>query len=206
MIRSLMLAVALAATSAVVSPARAADAPEIAVDARNPAPTVALSTLGHFELAPVAMGEPWTKFDANVEARNHLQANIDERVPPLLATWNAKNAGSRTLRITPEVTDVRFISGGKRFWGGAFAGGSWMLVTVHLTDAATGEAIADPRFYQQANAWGAAYSFGATDKHMLIRLAAMLEDYLRANYDAPVGGLVRVAPGHEADLDEAKSK
>lgn len=204
MIRPFILGAMLALASVAV-PARAADAPEFAVDARNPAPAVALKAFDRFELVPVAMGESWAKFEANVAAKNNLQANLDERLPPLLASWNGKGTTKgRTLRIAPEVTDVRFITGGKRFWGGAFAGSSWMLVTVHLTDAATGESIGDPKFYQQANAFGAAYSFGATDKHMIIRLSGMIEDYLRKNYDAPVGGLIRVAPGHEEDLGEKK--
>lgn len=180
-------------------PALAAEEPKIADDARNPAPAATLNSYQRFELAPVAMGTPFTEYKGNQVALEKLQANIDERVKPLVGEWNARDPGAqaRTLRIEPQIRYIRFISGGKRFWGGAFAGGSSILLKVKLTDAATGEVIAEPDFYQHANAFGAAWSFGGTDKHMLIRISAMLADYLKNNYATAVGGAVSVAPGHE---------
>jgi hypothetical protein len=173
--------------------------PKIADDARNPPPMVALNAFQRFELAPVAMGEPWKDQKANELARSNLQANIDERANPLFAEWNAMPAGDapRTLKVEPEIGYIRFITGGKRFFGGAFAGGSGILVKMKLTDAGTGEVIAEPQFYQSANAFSATYTFGAMDKHMLIRISAMVADYLKRNYEAPVGGAIMVAPGHE---------
>lgn len=180
-------------------PALAVEEPKIADDARNPAPAATLNSYQRFELAPVAMGTPFTEYKGNQVALEKLQANIDERVKPLVGEWNARDPGAqaRTLRIEPQIRYIRFISGGKRFWGGAFAGGSSILLNVKLTDAATGEVIAEPDFYQHANAFGAAWSFGGTDKHMLIRISAMLADYLKNNYATAVGGAVSVAPGHE---------
>jgi hypothetical protein len=35
---------------------------------------------------------------------------------------------------------------------------------------------------------GAAWSFGATDKAMLVRVAGMITNYVRNNYGAAVGG------------------
>lgn len=200
-------AAVLSATAiAFAMPAAAArvDPPAIEKDARNPPPAVALRAFQRFELAPVAMGAPWTGQPANEKALQNLQANIDERAGPVVAGWNARAAGDapRTLKIAPEIAYVRFITGGKRFMAGAFAGNSGILVKATLSDAASGEVIAVPQFYQSANAFGAAYSFGATDKHMLIRISAMLADYLKANYDAPVGGAVMVAPGHEDASDD----
>lgn len=180
-------------------PAHAVEEPKIAEDARNPAPATTFNSFQRFELAPVAMGAPFTEYKGNQVALEKLQANIDERVKPLVGEWNAGDAGAqpRTLKIEPQIRYIRFISGGKRFWGGAFAGGSSILLKVKLTDAASGEVIAEPDFYQHANAFGAAWSFGGTDKHMLIRISAMLEDYLKNNYATAVGGAVSVAPGHE---------
>lgn len=184
--------------------AHAADAPRIEEpkiedDARNPPPKAALNAYQRFELSPVAMGAPFTEYDSNKVALEKLQANIDERVKPLVGEWNARTAGEapRTLKIDPEIGYIRFISGGKRFWGGAFAGASAILLKVKLTDAATGEVVGEPEFYQHANAFGAAWSFGGTDKHMLIRISAMVEDYLKNNYADAVGSAVSVAPGHE---------
>ena len=60
--------------------------------------------------------------------------------------------------------------------------------TVKLTDRTTGETIAEPEFYQHANAQGAAWSFGGTDKAMLGRETQLIADYLKDNYDHAVGG------------------
>jgi hypothetical protein len=164
-------------------------------NAENPPPAVPLDTFARFEIRPITMDAPYAGQDPNEAAKASIQANLDLRVQPVLAQWNAQPAGSdaRTLRIEPEIRHIRYISGGKRFWGGAFAGGSAVLMTVKLTDAATGQLIAEPEFYQHANKMGAAWSFGATDKAMLIRIGSMVTDYLQKNYSQAVGGSTSVA-------------
>lgn len=156
----------------------------------NPAPAVSLNSFQRFEVTPIAMDAPYAGQEANEVAKDSIQANFDQRVQPVLADWNAKpaEAAPKTLKIEPTIRHVKFISGGKRFWAGAFAGGSAVLMTVKLSDAQTGELIAEPEFYQHANKMGAAWSFGATDKAMLVRVAAMMVNYLQANYAATVGG------------------
>lgn len=170
----------------------------------NPPPSTALQAFDRFELAPFTMDAPYAGQDANEEAKTRLQTNLDERLPPVLAEWNAKPAKGtppRTLKIEPTIRHVKFISGKARFWAGAFAGGTAVLVTVKLSDAATGEVIAEPEFYQHANAMGAAWSYGATDKAMLIRTTDMITDYVKANYPTAVGG-----PTGKEDADQDKKK
>jgi hypothetical protein len=157
----------------------------------NPPPSVALNTFDKFEISPIAMGAPYAGQDANEDAKKRVQANLDEKVQPMLAQWNAaeaKNTPPKTLKIEPTIRHVKFIGGAARFWAGAAAGGSAVLMTVKLSDAASGEVIAEPEFYQHANKFGAAYSFGATDKNMLVREAELVAEYLRANYASAVGG------------------
>ena len=156
--------------------------------ATNPAPSMALDSFSHFVVEPIAMGAPYAGQDANEVAKQRLQANLDQQLQPLLAKWNAQPADAgKTLKILPEIRHIKFITGGKRFWGGAFAGGSAVLMTVKLVDA-KGSVIAEPEFYQHANKMGAAWSFGATDKAMLIRLAELVAQYLESNYPQAVGG------------------
>jgi len=161
----------------------------------NPPPAMPLNTFVRFEIRPITMDAPYAGQEGNEVAKNSIQANLDLRVQPVLAQWNAQPAGSdaRTLRMEPEIRHIRYITGGKRFWGGAFAGSSAVLMTVKLTDAATGQVIAEPEFYQHANKMGAAWSFGATDKAMLIRIGSMITDYLQKNYSQAVGGSATVA-------------
>lgn len=174
-------------------PVRADDAPQIADGARNAPPLVALGTFSRFEVAPVAMGAPWAGQKGNESARFRLQENLDERLTPLLADWNARGGAGGTLRILPEIRYVRFITGGKRFFAGGLAGASSILVKVRLVDG-TGAVVAEPDFYQHANAMGAAWSFGATDKTMIIRISNMVAEYLKANYAQAVGSSISEAP------------
>lgn len=155
----------------------------------NPPPSKPLREFSHFDVAPIAMNAPYAGQSANEDARKRIQADLDVRLQPLLLEWNgAGNAAGRTLRIEPTIRHIKFIGGGARFWGGAFAGGSAVLMTVKLVDASNGETIAEPEFYQHANAEGAAWSFGGTDKAMLAREATLITDYLKANRDQAVGG------------------
>lgn len=169
--------------------------------AENPPPKLALDNFQRFEMAPIVMGAPFAGQKGNEVAKQKLQANLDLRANPLLAEWNAKPAGDapRTLKIQPSIRYIRFITGGKRFFAGGFAGSSSILVNVNMVDAASGDVIASPEFYQHANALGAAYSFGATDKTMLIRISNMATEYLRKNYSQAVGSSVSVAPQVEGD-------
>ena len=173
-------------------------------DARNPPPTIALKAFQRFELRPVAMNAPWKGKSSNDEALVGLQNNVNLRANPIVEEWNAMPASeqARTLVIEPEITYVHFVTGGKRFFGGASLGDSVVVVKMRLTDATTGEVIAEPTFYQKANKFGAVFSYGATDKHMLIRISAMIADYLRSNYESPVGSFISIAPGHEAELGD----
>lgn len=193
MIRHLLATAALLCASTF---AFAGDPQLPAEGATNPPPKVRLDTYQRFELAPVAMGAPYAGQKGNEVAKEKLQANLEERVGAVLREWNAKDGGAapRTLRIEPEIRHIRFITGGKRFFAGGFAGDSSVMVRATLVDAATGEVVGQPDFYQHANAMGAAWSFGATDKTMLIRLASMLREYLRANYDKATPVPVGVAP------------
>ena len=192
--RSIHVLVAFSALLA-LSPSSHAEGDVVSyIEARetvNPPPDAPLSAFDRFEIATIDMVAPYAGQDANEEAKGRIQTNLDERVTPLFAKWNAaeaKNSPPRTLKVEPTIRHVKFISGKARFWAGAFAGGSAVLMTVKLSDAATGEVIAEPEFYQHANAMGAAWTVGGTDKAMLVRIADLISTYLDSNYAAAVGG------------------
>jgi hypothetical protein len=110
---------------------------------------------------------------------------------PLIDGWRqAAPVASkpRTLVITPLITEIKFISGGSRFWAGSLAGSSAVILKVTITEKETGKVIATPIFYAKAAAMGGAWTFGATDNIMLVRIANRLTDYLAANYASAVGG------------------
>ena len=186
-LQTLLIGLALLAPVAL-----AKDKVEVAASsATNPAPAEAFSAFDRFEVARITMGAPWAGQKPNEAALVNLQANLDERSGPWLAEVNgaaAVEGEPRVLRIEPYVAGIRFISGGKRVFAGAFAGKSRVLLKLRIVDAGTGTVIAEPEFYQHAAGMAGAYSFGGADKAMLARVTSLAVDYLRANHAAAVGG------------------
>lgn len=166
---------------------------------QNPPPAEKFASFTRFEMVNLTLVPPYTGQQANERALVKIQENVSAKANPLLASWNSAGASvipARTLVITPVVTEIKFISGGSRFWAGALAGSSAVILTAKFTDKETGREIAAPMFYARAAAMGGAYSFGATDNVMLVRIAGRLTDYLAANYAAPVGGPTGAEPAN----------
>lgn len=161
----------------------------------NPAPARAFKEFKQFELRPLA-ADPGTEKEP--AAIKKISENLDLRIKSLTATWT-QPAGD-TLVIEPRVREVKFVSSTQRVFTGALSGSSAVRMTVKLTDKASGAVIAEPEFYQRAAAQGGNYTFGVTDNLMLDRIAAVLEEYLKRNYNEAVGG----PTGFEAA--EAKKK
>lgn len=158
--------------------------------ARNPAPAEKFSAFTRFELKPVALAAPYAGQEANEAALKKIQENADARLIPLVADWNKRAAAqpARTLVIQPTVTEIKFINGTARFWTGALAGSSIVVIETRFIEKETGRQIAKPEFYSRAAAMSGAWSFGGADNAMLVRIANRLADYVAGNYDAAVGG------------------
>jgi len=175
-----------------ITPLHAAT-PSFDASARNPPPSVALSTFDRYEIAKLALADGLDAHKGNVVAQRYLQVDLDERLRKLVEARNAASPPGRTLQVTPQITDIRFITGGKRLLFGGFGGKSWAVLKLRLVDKATGELVAEPRFEQRAYGIFGGYSLGASDKLMLARLADMAAAYLADNAEAPVGGAVAVS-------------
>ena len=157
----------------------------------NPPPAVALSSYDRFDLAELALAAPYAGQKVNDKARDALAVNLNGQVLPWVVEKNdlvARNDPPKSLRIEPRIDKIKTVGKAGRFWGGAFAGASRVLLKVKLIDAASGEVIAEPEFYQHASAMAGAYSMGSADQGMLERVAVLVADYLRENYDAAIGG------------------
>ena len=156
----------------------------------NPAPSQAFTAFDRIEVRPITMGEPYAGQKANDAALVSLQANLDQRLQAWLPERNqrAVQGAPRVLLVEPRVDKIRFIGGGARFWAGAMAGSSRVLMKARITDQATGALIAEPEFYQHAAGMAGAWSMGGADKAMLARTTTLLSDYLKANDPAAVGG------------------
>jgi hypothetical protein len=157
----------------------------------NPPPLVAFNTFDRFQVSPIDMVAPYAGQQTNEEVRKKLQADLNQRIEPILNEWNSaepKNSPELTLKIEPTIRHVKYVPAAARVFGGVMGGGSGILMTVRFVNALTGEVVAEPEFYQHANKHAGRWSFGVTDGLMIVREADLIADYLRANYAAAVGG------------------
>lgn len=163
-----------------------------ATNIRRPAaePQPAKARFGSFsqvEVAPVALAPAYASHEANQKAKAKIEENLVAGLrtdfPNLKTADPAAPTTGRpgVLRIEPVIKEIKFIGGMARFWAGALAGSSAVLMQVNYIDCASGAVLASPEFYAQANSWGGAWTFGATDNMMLTRVANDCVAYTTAN-------------------------
>ncbi|MCB5183887.1 hypothetical protein LG201_01555 [Methylobacillus gramineus] len=158
-------------------------------NAQNPAPLEPFSKFSSFELKPINTAEDCAKQRGADVALTDVQGQLNWKLGPMVKDWNSKTAsGTRKLLIEPICSDVKLVGTAGRILAGALAGSSAIVMKMRYTEADTGKIIAEPVFYQRANAMGAAYSFGGTDRNMAARISELMIAYARNNYDAAVGG------------------
>ncbi|RFP11602.1 hypothetical protein D0T25_26410 [Duganella sp. BJB488] len=155
-----------------------------ASSAQNPPPKEAFATYGRIEIKPVVFKAGYVG-DASGLAK--IDENFRADLAESLARWNQRPVNGRTLVIEPVIDELSFKHGAKRVLLGPLAGSSGVLMHVSIHDA-SGAVVANPEFFQRADAMGAGFTFGAHDNLMLTRVGKLAAGYVMANYDTPVGG------------------
>lgn len=196
-ISSLALAVALAAGCATDSSQTAsADTPAAAKTGKskskyNPVANPSKVKLGEFkrvEIKPTTLDAKHADHKGNQESAAKIDGMLLQQLRLMYADVAVLPAGAefskpaeRTLQIAPHIKDIRLISGGTRFWLGAMAGGSDMLLQTTFRDSASGEVIADPEFAASNNAWSGGWTMGATDNQIRDNVVREMMGYMAAN-------------------------
>ncbi len=147
--------------------------------------------LGTFDKTVLVRAEilpPYSGQGANVKAVNKIDEVLERDLVPAVNAMqvatieeaDAMNlAGTNTLVIRPKVKQIKFISGGARFFAGAIAGSSVVVMDVAFIDGATGEVLAEPGYFRKAGAFGD--GFGIGDNRMLSDVATDVVNYAAAN-------------------------
>ena len=156
---------------------------------KSPEPSaVRLGTFDRAEMKAVGISDSFAGNSANQRAlkkiNEHLFSDMRIVFPNLKRIETGENfstGSDHTLQITPYVKEIKFIGGGARFWVGAMAGSSAVLMQATFTDSSTGKIIADPEFYRSAGAYAGGWTVGATDNHMLADIARDVIDYTTLN-------------------------
>lgn len=155
----------------------------------NPPPSVAFNQFNQFEMDPIVLADKYKEHKANIKAMKKIQENLDLRFNALDQAWTKTDASSvKTLALKPRIKQIKFVSGGARALGSVFAGKSAVVMSVEFIDKENRKIVAKPEFYQHTGSWSGAYTFGAADNIMLVRITEVIEAYLKGNYAEAVGG------------------
>lgn len=162
-----------------------------AAEPQNPPPANALAGYDGYELATIEMGPPYAGDEGREKAKAKIQDHMLAETSPIIEQWNKAAAGGtsgQTLAIEPRIEKLKVVSGGARFWAGAFAGDSYVVMKLKIIENPSGKQLAEPEFYQRAAAMSGAWTFGGQDKDMMNRIVALANHYLETNYKDAVGG------------------
>jgi hypothetical protein len=153
--------------------------------ARLMPPSKPLASFARFELQPMVLSPAVSREEGKVEQAKDLEKRLREIVQPMLDRWNAapKSDESGTLLIEPQLASLKIVSGGARFWGGAFAGGSNIDLDLVMVVKETGQQIANPRIKIESDAFTGAWSIGASDQNLKDYIAHTAGQYLSDNYN-----------------------
>lgn len=152
-------------------------------------PQPAKIKLGSFPavyMKDVSISDAFAESGANQKALNKINEimfnNMKMTFPNLqkLSASSEKTAKSGLI-IQPHIKEIKFIGGAARFWAGAMAGSSAVLLQTTFIDSKDNSIIANPEFYRAAGAYAGAWSMGGADNRMLEDIANDVVQYASYN-------------------------
>jgi hypothetical protein len=156
--------------------------------AKNPPPTNKLQGYAGYELKAVTLNPELAGKKNMDKVVAKVEENLKQSAGTVVSGWAVDAASPQKLVIEPHIENLHKPSGANRFFAGAMAGNSRILLKVKITEQPSGKVVAEPEFYRHANAVAGAWTMGAHDNAMLEKVAALLASYLSANYTEAVGG------------------
>jgi curli biogenesis system outer membrane secretion channel CsgG len=128
-------------------------------------------------------------FDGSDEVKESYPEALDESHSALMAALIKQGRFQQVgkaltgspdgwLIVETEVPEMRIVSGAARFWGGAFAGSSNMIMNVKLVDAKTQTVVREKRLESGNNAFAAAWTYGSSDRSLPTDMGNIAASYL----------------------------
>lgn len=147
-------------------------------------PTKQLSTFASYQLRPMVLRKSLQGEESKVKQAAVLEQKIKKLLSPLFAKWSSSIGSGRsgTLIVQPELVSLRIVSGGARFFAGAFVGSSNIDMDLKLIDGQTNDVIAKPRITRHAGAMTGAWSIGQSDENLHDYIANIVYRYILKNY------------------------
>ena len=138
----------------------------------------------NYELKRMVLS-PAVQYEAGkVKVAGELENTLRAKLKPLFDQWKtaASIGRSGTLVVEPQLAFLKVVSGGARFWGGAFAGDSSIDMDLVITDQTTRQQVAKARITRNADSMTGMWSIGQSDENLLEYIASIAYQYLKDNY------------------------
>lgn len=142
----------------------------------------AVASYSRYELREIR-----AKVDVPPKVVDKLTRELKLKLDEPLARWNAEGAQpgrAGTLAIEVEILEMKFVGGAKRAFARAMAGNSSCVAAVKLVDTGTDAVLERKVFGEMAGGQRGALTMGASDNHMLDRLAAAMGAWVMGQYSA----------------------
>jgi hypothetical protein len=131
----------------------------------------------NFTITPRGVQETDHPQDVLAQAQSTCAAALnDTRLYENVKNVQSAERASSTLIVQGELTKLRIVGGGARFWLGGMAGKSEMAIYVKLIDASTGSVITERDIRDDSNPTAGAYSMGATDRALPVSVGNLIAD------------------------------
>lgn len=145
-----------------------------------------LGTFKAVEYEHVTLAKGYDGSGANKKAAKKIDqlmiAGLNNVFPGMKIVDKAEGAATdKTLVIRPAIKEVKFVGGAARFWVGAMAGSSAVLMQVDYIDKGSGGIVGSAEFYRVGNAWGGGMSMGGSDNAMLSEISQDVVNYSVSN-------------------------
>lgn len=118
--------------------------------------------------------------DASSQFQNSIFSHLkDKNTYKQVALRDAANQSSKanTLIADVRVIDMRIVSTGARFWGGALVGSSHMDIYLKLTDAVSKKVIHEKIITTNNNAFASAWALGS-EKSLPMDMGKIIGEYI----------------------------
>jgi hypothetical protein len=148
------------------------------------APTRPLSEYAEFELLDMTFSAAIRREPGKMREAREDESAFHAKIAPLLWDWDDANieGASGKLIVETKLERLKVVSGGARFWAGAWAGDSYIDMSLRLIDASSGEVISQVLIRRNANAMTGAWSIGKSDQNLDQYVVSIVYQYLTDYY------------------------
>ncbi|MBU0960034.1 MAG: DUF4410 domain-containing protein, partial [Proteobacteria bacterium] len=112
------------------------------------------------------------------DCKTHIIDQLKNKKAYKNVTDSSKKLSGKSAVVDLKIVDMRITSGAARFWGGAFAGSSFMDVLVEVRSTGSDKILYKQILTTSNSAWAASYNGGSSDTSLPADFGTLIGEYL----------------------------